>query len=803
MAAPQNMNLFQRLKNSGRTADGSTSFINEWEAVRYLGRGNFGVVYEIEKINKTLGEQHSALKIIELDEKSIEKYKDEIAALNSIRNHPHGVSIEDFSELHLDEGDFVRRYVLIRMELLRPMPEDGMSEEEVIQMALDVSDVLADCHGQQRKILHCDIKPVNILMTEDRRYKLSDFGEARFLEKSHGSSGMRGTPLYMSPEMASFKGYDERSDLYSLGVTMYAMLNGGCVPFYSREMGESGERNAIYRRLAGEKFPRIKGARTELLRIIGKLCEIDPNKRYQRASQLNRDLKALVKKRDEELRRKEDAEIARRLKEKKKKEDAQKRLDAKQHRDAERRKREAEKEAARAAQLEKQNENLLLGETINEDQRESITQVSSLPASAASITSAKKTFESRAVKIATVVMCAVILTGTAIGVGIVIDRQQGTPSADVILTEDIINGQTLPPATAADQTLAKEFCFERTGDGCRITGYIGHGGEISIPESYNGYPVVGIGNHVFANNTAITRVAIPNSVREIEDYAFYGCTGLKEIALPDSISRIGVCALYGCSNLSVITIPEGVTVIEDKAFWGCSGLTSISIPENVTRIGNWAFCQCSGLTSAEIPASVTSIGDGAFSKCLSLSSVTITGSITRIGAMMFSECLNLTSVSIPDSVVSIGDEAFSSCLKLTEVVIPNSVTDIGNTVFSNCSSLTSVVMPESMNSIGSSVFFWCDRLESVTMPERANSIGGSMFWYCGSLTSVSIPDGVTSIDDSMFFGCTSLTSVTVPDSVTSIGKRAFEHCEVTVNAPHEASYYGYTPSYGVRWKVKG
>jgi len=290
------LNLFTRLKREGVTADGSSCFISEWEVVRYIDKGNFGVVYEIEKVNRRLGEQHSALKIIELDEKSIEKYKDEIAALSAIRNHPHGVSIEDFSELLLDEGDFIRRYVLIRMELLRPMPRTGMPEDDVIRMALDVSDVLTDCHSQQRKILHCDIKPQNILLTGKGQFKLSDFGEAKFLDRTRGESGMRGTPLYMSPEMWHLKGYDERSDLYSLGVTMYAMLNGGCVPFYSHEMGEDGKSEAIRRRLSGEKFPRIKGVRPELLRIINKLCEIDPNKRYQRASQLNRDLKALVKK---------------------------------------------------------------------------------------------------------------------------------------------------------------------------------------------------------------------------------------------------------------------------------------------------------------------------------------------------------------------------------------------------------------------------------------------------------------------------------------------------------------------------
>lgn len=412
MSEKRRINLFNRLKSDGITVDGSQCFISEWDVVRYIDRGMFGVVYEIVKNNKKLGEQHSALKIIELDEKSIEKYRDEIAALNSVRNHPHGVSIEDFSELHLDEGDFVRRYVLIRMELLNPMPKAGMSEADVIDMALAVSEVLADCHSQKRKILHCDIKPQNILLTDNGQYKLSDFGEAKFLDRTRGESGMRGTPLYMSPEMWHLKGYDERSDLYSLGVTMYAMLNGGCVPFYSPEMGEEGKSEAIRRRLAGEKFPRIKGVRPELLRIINKMCEIDPNKRYQRAILLNRDLKAFVQKKEDERIRREKAEAKSRLRAIRKAESAKKCEEEKQRREDERKKREAEKEAARTAQLEKQNESLLLGETVSEEQREWLMQTEKRP-DGNTVLNIIKSLDKRLAKIiAAGILCAVLLIFT-------------------------------------------------------------------------------------------------------------------------------------------------------------------------------------------------------------------------------------------------------------------------------------------------------------------------------------------------------------------------------------------------------
>lgn len=412
MSEKRKLNLFNRLKRDGITVDGSQCFISEWDVVRYIDRGMFGVVYEIVKNNKKLGEQHSALKIIELDEKSIEKYRDEIAALSSVRNHPHGVSIEDFSELHLDEGDFVRRYVLIRMELLNPMPKTGMSEADVIDMALAVSEVLADCHSQKRKILHCDIKPQNILLTDNGQYKLSDFGEAKFLDRTRGESGMRGTPLYMSPEMWHLKGYDERSDLYSLGVTMYAMLNGGCVPFYSPEMGEEGKSEAIRRRLAGEKFPRIKGVRPELLRMINKLCETDPNKRYQRAILLNRDLKSFVQKKEDERIRKEKAEAESRLRAIRKADAAKKREEEKQRRENERKKREADKAAARAALLEKQNETLLLGETVSAEQREHLIQAETAPNGNASLNILKSIDKRLLGMIASSILCAAVIVST-------------------------------------------------------------------------------------------------------------------------------------------------------------------------------------------------------------------------------------------------------------------------------------------------------------------------------------------------------------------------------------------------------
>ena len=93
-----------------------------------------------------------------------------------------------------------------------------------------------------------------------------------------------------------------------------------------------------------------------------------------------------------------------------------------------------------------------------------------------------------------------------------------------------------------------------------------------------------------------------------------------DIKIPNTIGGCPVIAVRNgafseCSALTSIEIPDSVTTIGDGAFSYCSALTSIEIPDSVTTIGNSAFSNCSALTSIEIPDSVTSIGGYAFHNC--------------------------------------------------------------------------------------------------------------------------------------------------------------------------------------------
>ena len=373
-----------------------------------------------------------------------------------------------------------------------------------------------------------------------------------------------------------------------------------------------------------------------------------------------------------------------------------------------------------------------------------------------------------------------------------------------------------------------------------ITGYTGTGGDITIPDALDGYPVTKIGDSAFSNSTSLTSVTIPNSVTSIGEAAFYNCDGLTLATIGNNVTKIGEWAFLSCKNLTSVTIGDSVTVIGTGAFYGCSNLTAVTIPGSVTKIGGEAFCGCIRLTSVTIPDGVDAIYDYTFYYCESLNAVTIPDSVTYIGEWAFDYCSNLTDVyydgtqaqwalvsvgegneclqnatmhfaqepekpdytytvengkttitgytgtggdiTIPDTlggypVTAVGNYVFYNCTGLTSVTIPGSVVTIGDSAFWNCTSLTSVTIPDSVTAIGDHAFYYCISLTSVTIGNGVTIIGDWAFYHCTGLTSVTIGDSVTTIGDYAFSWCTGLTSVTIPDSVTTIGSSVFSCCD--------------------------
>ena len=114
-------------------------------------------------------------------------------------------------------------------------------------------------------------------------------------------------------------------------------------------------------------------------------------------------------------------------------------------------------------------------------------------------------------------------------------------------------------------------------------------GNIEIPQTYNGKPVV-----------------------VIQNSAFKDCSSLTSILIPNSIKSIGINAFENCSNITEITIPKGVTLIGNNTFKGCVKLASVTLPTSLENIGANAFAGCTQLSSIVLPSKISEIGSNAF-----------------------------------------------------------------------------------------------------------------------------------------------------------------------------------------------
>ncbi len=372
----------------------------------------------------------------------------------------------------------------------------------------------------------------------------------------------------------------------------------------------------------------------------------------------------------------------------------------------------------------------------------------------------------------------------------------GTGTAGVSAANDV-----LPMSTSAVQEQTNDGLLYKVMDDGTITvsGYNGTQTALTIPAEINGKTVTAIGEGAFIK-ASLTAVTIPETVREINSYAFSGCTALQEIHLSDSVEMIGSYAfqdtawfdqqpvggvylgkiLYACkqpaSGDMTVTIKDGTKTIADMAFLNCHALTEITIPASVTVIGKGAFAGCDRLTAAVIPDSVTDIGNSAFSNCSALTNAVLPKGLKTIPSAMFRKCAALKSIALPDSISAIGSYAFQDCKALTAITIPSEVEKIGWKAFMGCTSLSDVRTPGSPSEVD-----YCAFENTAWYNARPNGpvyIGTALYKYKGTAVSsaLTIKAGTTSITREALYGCNRLKSITIPDSVVKIDEMAFRNC---------------------------
>jgi TolB-like protein len=264
--------------------------ISHYRILEKLGEGGMGVVYRAQdlKLNRVV-----ALKFLPLEHTStlndIHRFQNEAEALSSL-NHPNIATIFDIDEsegqrfiaLELLPGGTLRSKVRENQSAGREMPL-----QLVVSYALQVAEGLA--HAHKRNIIHRDVKTENIMLTEDGKIKITDFGLAKLRTASQvtNTGSTVGTAAYMSPEQIRGEEINMQSDIFSFGVVLYELTTGR-LPF-------RGDHQAALSYSIVHEEPAAVGSLREkippsLMEVIAKCLSKDKADRYQSCEVLAVDL---------------------------------------------------------------------------------------------------------------------------------------------------------------------------------------------------------------------------------------------------------------------------------------------------------------------------------------------------------------------------------------------------------------------------------------------------------------------------------------------------------------------------------
>jgi len=268
--------------------------LGRYQVEKELGKGAMGVVHlgRDPKINRVVAIKTMALSQ-EFDEDEIVEVKDRFfreAETAGRLNHPNIVTIFDAGEEH--------DLAYIAMEFLKgkdlaphTKPDALLPLPQVASIVARVAEALAYAHACN--VVHRDVKPANIMYeAASDQVKVTDFGIARITDSSRTKTGMvLGTPSYMSPEQLAGKKIDGRSDLFSLGVTLYQLCCGK-LPFHGESMAQ------LMFKIANEAPVDILSIRRDvppcLAAIIDKALAKNLAQRYRDGNEMARDLRACM-----------------------------------------------------------------------------------------------------------------------------------------------------------------------------------------------------------------------------------------------------------------------------------------------------------------------------------------------------------------------------------------------------------------------------------------------------------------------------------------------------------------------------
>lgn len=266
--------------------------ISHYKILEELGSGGMGVVYKAEdvKLKRPVALKFLAPELTR-DPEIKERFIHEAQAASALE-HNNICTIHEIDETK--DGQMFISMAYCEGETLKQKIKCGpLSLEEATSIAIQIAQGLAKAHEQG--IIHRDIKPGNIIITNDGIVKIVDFGLAKLAGQTMltRTGTIMGTVAYMSPEQARGEGVDYQTDIWSLGVVLYEMLSGK-PPF------KGDHEQAVMYSILNEKPEPVaalkSGIPAELERIVEKTITRNPDERYKQMSDILVDLRSLEKK---------------------------------------------------------------------------------------------------------------------------------------------------------------------------------------------------------------------------------------------------------------------------------------------------------------------------------------------------------------------------------------------------------------------------------------------------------------------------------------------------------------------------
>lgn len=672
----------------------------DWEIVDDIGSGSYGTVYQIEK-----DDECKAVKIIEIPQKDeyniimkahgkdaeaycrsiAQDFEAEINTLMMLSDCENVVKIEDYVILQKDDG--IGWSIYIFMDCLTSFTEYAalheFHEPDIIRLGLEISNALVACHKQG--IIHRDIKPENILVTDEGRFLLCDFGLARQLNYKQQISSVKGTYKYMAPEVYHGQNYTDSVDIYSLGLILYQYMNkrrGVFLPLDKKTIFFKDEEAVLEKRMNNAEIPPPVEASENFADIILRMIAYHPEDRYESADKLHKDLLLLSKgkyhKKHYFIRHYRRHILA-----------------------------GAFVVLMIAAYIGWRESPVWKDRECGENSVCTLNKAGTLTISGTGSVDDNEAWYEDKDKLKKIIVKKGITDIGEISDGLFSEcRNLETlilPDGLKAIGSDAfgdchkLKNVTLPDSV---ENLGSE-AFARTPwikDQADQNGFVIKNGTL-MDYIYNktsqddSMESEGSLTDTTKQKETVRDLVIPDEVKTISDYVFEYNEEIRSLVIPDTTEYIGKYAFKDCVNLEKIQFGKKIKWIRVGAFQGTKWQEDVvwpvvnglllayngkekapSIPKEVVMIGEGAFQENAYIEEIEIPATVEKIDCWAFAYCTGLKKAVIPDGIKDIEPYTFYECSALNQVRFPSSLETIQPSAFSRCIHLKKVRIPKATT---------------------------------------------------------------------------------------------------------------------------------